>query len=248
MNNIVKPDYVSSTDWKILMEKYPGKMEQIIQKVENKYPIQYLIGDVDFYDCKIMVNESCLIPRFETEQFVEKVLNRLRQINFKINNLIDLGCGSGCISIAIAKNYATSVTAIDINELSLKIAKENALLNKVKINFIKEDMTKFDLEGYEVILSNPPYVREDEPVGEETKFEPQNALFAKENGLYFYKSILNQVKKMQKKPLLIGFEIGMEQGNEILNFIKEISMQCQASIEIDYAQKSRFVFITDILN
>ncbi len=239
----MKPKNIMDTDWKLLQKKYPNQIEEIIKKLEAKYPIQYLIGNVDFYDCIIKVNENVLIPRFETELLIEKTLLRIKKLKIDNPNIIDLGTGSGCIAIAIKKNMNCTMNALDISKKALEVAKENALENKVEIHFIQDDMTKVSLNNYDVIISNPPYVREDEWVGEETKHEPQNALFAKENGIYFYHKILKIIQKSYNKPRFIAFEIGMDQGEYLKKISQELIPDYKITVEKDYQNRERYVFL-----
>lgn len=243
MNNLEKPAFITNTDWSILKEKYPQKLDEIRKKLNNHYPVQYLIGYVDFYDCYIKVDERVLIPRFETELLIEKVLNRIKKL--KINNpkIIDLGCGSGCIAIALAKNLKRIITAIDISHKAISLAKENAILNKVTINFQEADMITFSLQNYDIIISNPPYVRKDETVGPEIKFEPQNAIFANNDGLFYYEKILKNIANNQKQPLLIAFEIGCNQEKSLENIIKKYLPQYDYCIEKDYQNRNRYLFL-----
>lgn len=244
MNKIEKSAFITSLDWQLLKEKYPNQLKEVIEKLENHYPVQYLIGNVEFYGYPIKVNENCLIPRFETELLVEKILLRIKSMHLENPNIIDLGTGSGCIAIAIKKEQKCQMTAVDISEKALKIAKENAKLNKTQILFQKKDMTKCSLENYDIIISNPPYVRKDEWVGLETKYEPQKALYAEEAGIYFYHQIIKNVSKYQKKPYLIAFEIGMEQGEQIKNLVNKYLKEYDCSLEKDYQQRNRYIFIT----
>ena len=239
----MKPQEITEQDWQLLKEKYPNHLEEICQKLKQNYPVQYLIGNVDFYDCIINVNENVLIPRFETELLVEKGIKRINQMKIKNPKIIDLGTGSGCIAIAIKKNVTCDMTAVDISKKALQLAKENAIQNNVEITFIEKDMTKINLEGFDIVISNPPYVKESELVGEETKYEPQNAIFAKEEGLYFYKKIITSISKQKQLPSLIAFEIGMEQGEVLEKLTKEYLPTYQCSIEKDYQNRNRFVFL-----
>lgn len=237
----MKPENISDIDWKLLKEKYPNQLEKVVNKIKNNYPVQYLIGNVDFYDCIIQVNENVLIPRFETELLVDKLIKKLQ--NKKIKKVLDLGTGSGCIAIALKKNLNINMTAIDISKRALNVAKENAKLNHTEITFINSKIEDFNLEEYDIIISNPPYVRKDEFVGIETKYEPQNALFADKNGLYFYEIIMNNISKLKKKPYLIAFEIGCLQGKDLEDLHKRLLPEYQFSLEKDYQNRDRFVFL-----
>ena len=239
----MKPDFITDTDWKILKEKYPKNINEIIKKLESHYPVQYLIGNVEFLNTIINVDERVLIPRFETELLVEKTIKRIKALNIQNPRIIDLGTGSGCIAISLKKNLPCFVTAIDISEQAIELAKENALKNQVEIEYKIENMINTNLEGYDVIISNPPYVKETESVGEETKYEPQNALFAKNNGLYFYEEILKNISKLSTMPKLVVFEIGMSEGEDIKNLALKYLSTKKILIEKDLTNRDRYIFI-----
>ena len=239
----MKPDLITDTDWKILKEKYPQNINEILKKLESHYPVQYLIGNVEFLNTIINVDERVLIPRFETELLVEKTIKRIKALNIQNPRIIDLGTGSGCIAISLKKNLPCFVTAIDISEQAIELAKENALKNQVEIEYKIENMINTNLEGYDVIISNPPYVKETEPVGEETKYEPQNALFAKNNGLYFYEEILKNISKLSTMPKLVVFEIGMSEGEDIKNLALKYLSTKKILIEKDLTNRDRYIFI-----
>ena len=239
----MKPDFITDTDWKILKEKYPQNINEIIKKLESHYPVQYLIGNVEFLNTIINVDERVLIPRFETELLVEKTIKRIKALNIQNPRIIDLGTGSGCIAISLKKNLPCFVTAIDISEQAIELAKENALKNQVEIEYKIENMINTNLEGYDVIISNPPYVKETESVGEETKYEPQNALFAKSNGLYFYEEILKNISKLSTMPKLVAFEIGMSEGEDIKSLALKYLSTKKILIEKDLTNRDRYIFI-----
>ena len=187
MNHLNK---IGLAELKALKENYQGNLEEAQKKLEEGYPIQYLIGHVDFYNCKIKVNENVLIPRYETEYLVEKTIKLLKTKNLKTG--IDLCTGSGAIAIALKKNLNIKIDACDISNLALKIAQENAQKNNTNIFFFKKDILTEEIEGkYDFIISNPPYIKENEYTSPETKYEPSIALYAKDNGLEFYKNNRN---------------------------------------------------------
>ena len=239
----MKPEYITNTDWKLLKEKYPDNIVEVLDKLEAHYPVQYLIGNVEFLNTIIHVDERVLIPRFETELLVEKTIQKLKKMKLENPNILELGTGSGCISIALKKNIDCKVSAVDISEDAIEVARENATLNKVSIDFKVQDMLNINYEGYDLIISNPPYVSETEPVGKETQYEPQNALFAKEKGLFFYQEIIKKISELSTKPKLIAFEIGMTQGNELLEFSKKHLSTMTPSIEKDLTGRDRYLFI-----
>jgi len=227
--------YVSSDKWDIS-----------IKKLEEGYPVQYIIGNVEFYGNIINVNENVLIPRFETEYLVDKTIKYLRKQNKKEYSILEIGTGSGCISIALKKNINCKINSIDISKKAIDVAKENAKINNAKINFITEDIHKFETtEQFDLIISNPPYVPYNSYVDEKTKYEPQNALFANDDGVYFYKLIINRLKNNLKDNYLIAFEIGDKQGNLIKKIIKDNLPNAYIKIEKDYNNFERYVFITN---
>ena len=239
----MKPEYITNTDWQLLKEKYRDNIEEVLDKLEEHYPVQYLIGNVEFLNTIIHVDERVLIPRFETELLVEKTIQKLKKMKLENPNILELGTGSGCISIALKKNIDCKVSAVDISEDAIQVARENATINKVSIDFKVQDMLNINYEGYDLIISNPPYVSETEPVGKETQYEPQNALFAKEKGLFFYQEIIKKISELSTKPKLIAFEIGMTQGNELLEFSKKHLSTMTSSIEKDLTGRDRYLFI-----
>lgn len=241
MQEILK--YITKQDYELLKEKYPNKIEKVLKKIKKNYPVQYLIGNVEFYDCNIKVNKNVLIPRFETELLVEKSIKKIQEQKIKNPKIIDLGCGSGCIAIAIKKHINCEIIAIDKSKKALKIATENAQRNNIKIKFLKKDMTKVKFTSNDIIISNPPYVGKKETVGKETKKEPQKAIFAKENGIYFYRKILESINKYKIKPRLIIFEIGMKQGKQLKELQQKLLPDYKITIEKDYNNRDRFVFL-----
>lgn len=239
-----RPDYISIPDWNILIHKYQKNLAFLEEKLNQNYPVQYLIGDVEFYGNKIIVNESVLIPRFETELLVENTIKHIRER--KVNNpkVLDIGTGSGCIAIAVAKETETNVTAIDISEKALEVAKNNAKINNVDINFIKKDILNDIIEGnYDFIISNPPYIMYGDIIDPKTKYEPQNALFADNNGLIFYEEIIKKSKGHLNKNGVLAFEIGMNQADAIKKFAKKSYPNSIIEVKKDYLDRDRMIFI-----
>lgn len=236
-----KPERITELDWQILKDKYPNQLEKIVEKIENNYPVQYLIGNVEFCDSIIFVDESVLIPRFETEYLVEKILNKIKDYKENSLEIIDIGTGSGCIVISLAKKIKQNFSAIDISESALKLAKENANANKVNINFERKDILKEKLiKKYDILISNPPYVAKEEKVDPQTQYEPQNAIFANKDGLEFYEKI---IENLEYKPKLIAFEIGINQGEDIKKIAKRKFPDAVITIEKDLTNRPRYLFI-----
>lgn len=225
------------------LKKYlkQDNLEEGIKKLNQGIPVQYIIGNVDFYGNLIDVNENVLIPRFETEGLVEKTIERLKnKNNLKI---VDLGTGSGCIAITLAKKLNCKVDAVDISPKALEVAKKNAKNNNVSINFYLGDLLTPLKNKYDCIISNPPYIAYDEDVMDIVyNNEPHIALFASNNGLKCYEDILKNCHKYLNEKALIAFEIGYKQGKKI----KELALKyldCTVTIEKDLSDKDRYVFI-----
>ena len=239
MNHLNK---IGTSELKALKENYQENINEALKRIENGYPIQYLIGYVEFYNTKIFVNENVLIPRFETEYLVEKTIKYLK--NRKLKNGIDICTGSGCIAIALKKNLNIEIDACDISENALNIAKANALENNTEINFFKKDILKESIDKkYDFIISNPPYVKADEYTSVETKYEPQIALYANHNGLEFYKRILELSLNILNPKGTIIFEIGATQGEDIKKIALDLYPKAIITIEKDFNQFDRFMFI-----
>lgn len=239
MNHLNK---IGVSELKALKESYQGDMNEALKKIEEGYPIQYLIGYVEFYNTKILVNENVLIPRFETEYLVEKAIKCL--LKKKIKNGIDICTGSGCIAIALNKNLNFEMDACDISDNALDLAKINAKENKAEINFFKKDILKENIDKkYDFIISNPPYVKKGEYTSIETRYEPQIALYANDNGLEFYKRILELSLNILNAKGTIIFEIGATLGEDIKKIALELYPKAKITIEKDFNQFDRFMFI-----
>ncbi len=223
-------------------------LEKAIKELSKGRPIQYIIGEVNFYGYPFKVNENVLIPRFETELLVDKTIRKIKKL-FKDNqtDILDLGTGSGCIAITLKKELNSNVDAIDISKEALDVAKENAKINEADINFIKADMSNYQNKQYDVIIANPPYIAYDEEIMDIVKNnEPHMALYADNDGLYYYETIIKNIPKITKDKYLICFEIGMNQGNKIKDMANKYLKDVNIMIEKDYANLDRFIFITNI--
>ena len=220
---------------------------ECLKQLENGRPIQYIIGNIDFYGNVIKVNESVLIPRFETELLVDKTIKKIKNIfKDKKIDILDLGTGSGCIAITLKKEINSNVDALDISIDAINVAKQNAKENNIYINFIHQDMSTYQEKRYDVIISNPPYIRYDEEIMDIVKDnEPHLALYADDNGLYFYKNIIDNVPYITKEKYLICFEIGYTQSTEIVDYARKHLNNVGISVEKDYSEKDRFIFITN---
>ena len=201
------------------------KFEDGIEKLKKGIPVQYIVGNVDFYGNIIEINDNVLIPRFETELLVEKTIKYCKDMfnnNFSNIKILDIGTGSGCIAISLKKKLASYVLGIDISEDALDVAKINAKNNNVDVEFIYSDVFSNVNGKFDVIISNPPYIREDETIEDIVKNnEPNIALYAEDNGLYYYKKIIGSINNYLCDNFIVAFEIGMKQagGLPLLLFI-----------------------------
>lgn len=239
-----KPDYISKPDWELLLKKYNNDFEFIKSQLDRNYPVQYLIGDVEFLGNKLNVDENVLIPRFETELLVEKTIELIKENKIESPKILDIGTGSGCIAISLAKEFKSSVKALDISEKALELAEENANINYVAIEFIKKDILNEDLDDvYDIIISNPPYIKIGDEVDPKTNYEPQNALFALDNGLIFYKEIIKKSVGHLNKNSILAFEIGMEQAASIKEIAEKYYPNSMIKVQKDYLNRDRMLFI-----
>lgn len=193
----------------------------IVKKLKLDFPIQYIIGTTEFYGLPFNVNKNVLIPRPETEELVGWIIKDNKNKN---TTILDIGTGSGCIAVSLKKHFQeSSVYAVDISDEAINIAKSNALLNKVIINFSKLDILNYigniTFPQFDVIVSNPPYVRESEKVQMNNNvliYEPHEALFVPDNNpLLFYKAIAEFSSKHLRKEGYLYFEINENLSDEL---------------------------------
>ncbi len=239
-----KPNNITDNDWKLLKSKYKN-LKPIIKKINKDYPVQYLIGNVNFYGYNINVNKNVLIPRFETETLVEKTINYIKKLKLTNSSLLEVGTGSGCISIVLKKELdGLKITSLDISKKALKVANKNAKLNNADINFINCDIFKYKpINKYDILISNPPYVKETDDIDNSIKYEPKNAIFDNENGLKYYKRMLELGKTFLNKKNLIAFEISYNMSKVLKDLAKEYYPKSKILVEKDLSNKNRYLFI-----
>ena len=229
------------------LKKYldSDKLDEGIKRLEQGEPVQYIVGNVNFYGNIFKVNKNVLIPRFETEELIEKTLKRITNKSDKLR-IVDLGTGSGCIAITLKKELPNSIVdAVDISSDALEVAKENAKSNNIEINFYQGNMLEPLTNKYDLIISNPPYIDRDEPIMDIVKNnEPELALYADNNGLYYYEYILKNAINYLNDNYLIAFEIGYKQGQNLIELSNKYLPNSKIIIEKDLSGKDRFAFIT----
>jgi len=215
----LRPDFEISSYKRILLD-------EALVRLKEEEPIQYILTKTEFYGLPFKVNQNTLIPRPETEELVEWIINEVDK-NQESLSILDIGTGTGCIPISLKKHLPkTTVSTIDVSEEALKIAEQNAVLNKVEVSFMHQDILKTEeLSGeFDIIVSNPPYVRELEKVeikNNVLKNEPHLALFVEDNNpLIFYKKIADLAKNSLTKTGLLFFEINQYFGFETVEMLK----------------------------
>ncbi len=212
---------------------------------ENK-PIQYVIGNVNFYGLKFIVNKNVLIPRFETEELVEQVVEYARGLNKDKIKILDLGCGSGAIGLTLKSILKDSeLTLVDISKEALEVARLNANNLNLDVTFIESDwFSNVKLEKYDIIVSNPPYIRTDEEIEEIVRDnEPSLALYGGIDGLDCYRKILANIKPYLNDKFLIAFEIGESQKEEIYDIVNKYLYDVEITCKKDLYGRNRMIFV-----
>ncbi|WP_282161832.1 peptide chain release factor N(5)-glutamine methyltransferase [Ulvibacterium marinum] len=207
---------------------------EALSELRLQTPVQYIMGKAHFMDLELTVNKHVLIPRPETEELVRWILTdchaeRSRSIGGnQSTTILDIGTGSGCIALALAKNYPeVQVYALDVSARALEVAQRNAEQNKVVVNFIKADILTLDTLDvpFDIIVSNPPYVRElekKEMKANVTDYEPKEALFVPDNDpLLFYKSIVRFAKNSLKEGGSLYFEVNQYLAQETKQLLED---------------------------
>ena len=220
------------------------KIEDITKQLKKQKPIQQILGETEFYNITLKINPHILIPRQETEELVDWIIKDAPPQKI---NILDVGTGSGCIAIALAKNLPlASVTALDYKQEIIDIVKENAHLNDVKIRIIQSDILNEELpnETYDLIVSNPPYVRPSEREFMKRNvldFEPYESLFVNErNPLIFYRKIIQLAGKHLLDKGLVYFEINEHLGQEMVRLMKKHNFR-NICLKKDLNNKDRMI-------
>ena len=245
LKNLSFTDFVFALQQEVTEEE-KQLVEEIYQQLVTHIPAQYIIGHTDFYGMQLKVDERVLIPRPETEELVELILAENPDTNLSV---LDIGTGSGAIALALAKNRPDwSVTAADISQDALDLARENAKNQKFNIFFKKSDCFAEISEKYDIIVSNPPYIsREDETeVGLNVLYsEPHLSLFADEDGLAIYRRIAEDAKDYLKDGGKIYLEIGYKQGQSVPELFRKYLSDKRVRALKDQFGQDRMVVVDD---
>ncbi|MBD5391069.1 peptide chain release factor N(5)-glutamine methyltransferase [bacterium] len=243
----------SSTELYLQLHKEVSKeVYESFYQIYHRYiyknePVQYLIGSSCFYGYSFKVNENVLIPRYETEELVEKILYCYDQ-HYKGQrvDVCDLATGSGCIGVTLALEEPNmKVVATDISKKALEVAKENSLTLGASVEFLEGDMLEpVKNRKFDIFVSNPPYIPEDEEVMSLVKDnEPHIALFGGKDGMKFYRIILSGVKPLLKDKAVICFEHGYNKKEEMILLAKEYFPNARVEVLKDMEGKDRMTFI-----
>lgn len=204
-----------------LDEKIENELKIINDKINEGYPLQYAIGKWNFYGLDLLVDKRALIPRYETEILVDLIIND----NSNNKKILDIGTGSGAISLALSKNLKDSkIIGVDISKKAIDLANENKIkLNINNVEFKESDIFSNIDEKFDIIVSNPPYINKEdfEKLDKKLYYEPQNALYGGEDGLYIYKKIIKNAKNFLNKNGKIYLEIGYNQKDSISDLLEE---------------------------
>ena len=229
-------------------EKYVEGLQNIINELKTGKPYQQILGETEFYGLKFFVDEHVLIPRPETEELLELAIEKIKAGSRKseVFKILDIGTGSGIIPIVLKKHFPEAkISAIDFSENALKTAQRNADFHQVEIQFIHQDYLSKNLtEVYDVIISNPPYIRieeEDEIADSVKEFEPKMALFSPtSNALIFYEKIAQDCKNHLAENGLVFLEINQKLGKETLELFTDVLSKVE--LMKDLSGNERFVW------
>lgn len=222
--------------------------DQTISLLEKDYPVQYIIGYVDFYGLKINVNEFTLIPRYETEYLIELTLKEIKKLNLDNPKILDLCTGSGAIGLTLKSLLPSSeVTLSDISKDALMVANKNKNELNLDVNIIESDLFKNIPGKFDVIISNPPYVMTNEPLPKDVLYEPHLALYSGPKGIDHIEEIFKNIKSHLNNKYLIALEINEKSEPDITNLIKTyFEKNINYKFMKDLAGKTRYLFITNV--
>lgn len=243
-HQLTRLDFILQKNNFYLTEKDQEKWNDLLKALKNHQPIQYYFNTAFFYDLSFYVDQNVLIPRPETEELVEKIIH-YSQKN-KVNKILDLGTGSGCIAITLAKHLKAEISACDLSEKALEIAKKNAENLKLKVDFFQFDiLTESLTDSYDILVSNPPYIPtsdRENMLKNVLAYEPHQALFVpNDQALIFYEKILHLGMKHLRQGGKIFFEIHEHYGQALLNLAKKYHFK--GEIHQDLQQKDRIAVL-----
>jgi len=243
----IKPNDLSLYSDKKVSKKQLENFQALVERRKAHEPLEYILGEIDFYGCKLLINSDVLIPRQETEILVDLIVKKLENEDLENKILFDICTGSGCIGIALKKRFPKlKVYLSDISKKALDVAKKNAKKNQVNVFFIEGDLfSPFKSLKADFIICNPPYVSYEEFLSldkDVLDYEPKLALCAKDEGLEFYKRICENIFNHVNPNAKIFLEIAQNQGRDLLNIFSSNKYK-NKKVYQDYSSKDRFFFV-----
>lgn len=245
----------SSSD--LMMKQFDPLDEEVmdrfftgVEKIAQGTPYQYVSGFAEFYGRTFQVTPDVLIPRPETEELIEQIVRRKGQLfQDKSIRIVDIGTGSGCIAITLKCELPEAqVTTVDISSAAIQIAKQNAANLNADVTFLEGDMTApIEGETWDIFVSNPPYIADVEKQQMNDvvlDHEPHLALFAEEDGLYFYKKMIEKLPELLAERALVAFEIGYLQGPAVKGLLETALPKAKVEVVQDLNGRDRMVFAT----
>ena len=232
-------EFTNNISEQLTKEKEELYFSLIDKHIEKNVPLSHLAGFEYFYDRKFKVTKDVLSPRMETEELIYKVIEYIKSINKNNIKILDLCTGSGIIGITLRKELESKsleVVASDISEEALKVAKENAIMNEAEVKFIQSDIFENINEKFDIIVSNPPYIAYNDKITMEDNvlnYDPHLALFAEEDGMYFYREIVEKAKEYLEEDGIVFFEIGYDQREKILKLANENGFKAEVYKDIN---------------
>ena len=232
-------EFTNNISEQLTKEKEELYFSLIDKHIEKNVPLSHLAGFEYFYDRKFKVTKDVLSPRMETEELIYKVIEYIKSINKNNIKILDLCTGSGIIGITLRKELgfkSLEVVASDISEEALKVAKENAIMNEAEVKFIQSDIFEDINEKFDIIVSNPPYIAYNDKITMEENvlnYDPHLALFAEEDGMYFYREIVESAKEYLEEDGIVFFEIGYDQREKILKLANENGFKAEVYKDIN---------------
>lgn len=248
--NLQRTQFAQTT----LNDSQISRLESIFSALQRKEPLQYILGQADFYGLKFKVDSRVLIPRPETEELVEWVLETINTSAFGTSpRILDIGTGSGCIPITLAKKQPQAeLWGLDVSPAALVLAQENALLNEVQVNWLEVDILQeaiwpqhfLNNPTFDLIISNPPYIPEREEVlmpAQVTQFEPHLALFVSDDDpLIFYRQIARFAQQYLRKNGYLFFECNEYNAREVVTMLSEMDWE-EIVLQKDLSGKERMI-------
>lgn len=223
-------------------------LNKLLSKYKKGYPLQYLLKSVNFLGLDYYIDERVLIPRFETEFVVQKVIEEIKTSFKEKLKILDIGTGSGVIALSLKKRFPDfTISALDISEEALEVASLNKKRLGLDINLFKSDIYSNVHDKYHVIISNPPYLDINDGIEEKVdKYEPHLALYAENKGLYYYEKMLKDASLYLEEKFLVAFEIGYNQENRLKELSEKYLPNALFTCYKDLNKKSRLVIIKKI--